>query len=573
MNNQTQSNFIERISIGSNGVQANGYSGSSSLSDDGSYISFESDATNLVPNNTNGYTDTFIYNRLNKTVELISIAPNGTQANGSSSSGSISGDGKYITYASFASNLVSGDTNAKRDIFVYNRIDKTTELISVAPDGTQANGSSYPSVISDDGRYIAYESEASNLVSGDTNGKRDIFVYDRIDKTTERINIAANGTQADGSSRLGSISDDGRYIVYESEASNLVSGDTDGKRDIFVYDRIEKTTQRINVAANGTQANGDSTSGSISGDGKYIVYESDASNLVLGDSNGKRDIFIYDRIKQTTERVNVAVNGTQSNGYSEKASLSDDGRYVAFLSDANNLVSNDTDGRANVFVRDRVTQTTARYTADSFPTLSGDGQNILFNSSISSLVAGDTNNAGDVFVINRGNPGMSRFTTENVHRFYQFKTGSHLYTTDQNEINVVKAKSAAGELSYQDEGEKYTVLASNKDALTGETIAGVKPIYRFFNTQTGSHLYTMDENEKTFIEQKLTNYSSEGVKYHAFEFEPAAIETIPVFRMLNSDSGSHLYTIDRNELNNIQANLPNYSLENNGNPVFHVFEL
>ena len=573
MNNQEQSNLIERVSIASDGTQANGYSGSSSLSDDGRYVVFESNGTNLFAGDLNGNTDTFIYDRLNKTVELISIASDGTQANGASGSGSISGNGRYVIYASSASNLVANDTNGFRDIFIYDRQQKTTELISVASNGTQANDASYFSVISDDGNYVAFESMASNLVSGDTNGQSDIFLRDRQTGTTKRINVASNGNQANDISILDSISDDGRYLSYTSKADNLVAGDTNGQSDIFVYDRLEGSTERINLGVNGSQANGSSSASALSGDGRYVVYESDASNLVSGDTNGKQDIFVYDRQTGTTERVDVANDGTQSNVDSHSASISDDGRYVAFLSDS---ISNNRE--SNVFLRDRVEQTTEKLETDSFPVLSGNGEHILFNSSMSNLVANDTNDAGDVFVLDRSDtdveePNSNRFTTEDVHRFYQYEIGSHLYTTDTNEINYVRQKGEAGELSYSYEGEKFTVLADNRDALTGEAIAGVEPVYRFFNTETGAHLYTMDENEKTYIEANLSNYSSEGVKYYAFESEPAEIETIPVYRLLNSDSGSHLYTIDQNELNYIQANLPNFTLENNGDAAFHVLEL
>ncbi len=573
MNNQEQSYSTKRISITSDGTQGNGQSGSNSISDDGRFVSFESNATNLVPNDFNGQTDTFIYDRLKQTVELISIAPDGTQANGSSSSGNLSSNGRFLTFASFASNLVPNDTNGQRDIFVYDRLNKAIELVTVASDGTQANGLSLFSAISDDGRYVAYESTADNLVSGDTNELKDIFVYDRIEKTTQRINLAANGTQANGSSDLGNLSDDGRYISYTSDASNLVPDDTNGQSDIFVYDLIDKTTERISLATIGTQGNGDSTSSSISSNGRYIAYESNASNLVPGDTNGQSDIFIYDRLTLITERVDLGDDGTQSNGDSSDASISDDGLYVAFLSEANNLVSDNSNSQFNLFLRDRLEQTTISLDGDSFPTISGNGQNVLFTSSLDTLVANDTNDTGDVFVISKNNADISRFTTDDIHRFYQFEKGFHLYTTDDNEINVVQEQSAAGQLSYQYEAEKYTVLSDNKDALTGETLEGVKPVYRFFNTDTGAHLYTTDENEKSVIEDTLPNYNFEGIKYYAFESEPTELDTIPVFRMLNNDSGSHLFTIDQNELNYIQENLPNFSFENNGNAVFYVFEL
>ena len=642
MDNQEQTNSIKRISVASSGVESNGFSSSVSIADDGRYIIFNSDATNLVPNDTNNSTDTFIYDRLNQTVELINIAPNNTGADAPVSIGSISGNSRYITFASNASNLVANDTNGQRDIFVYDRTAKTTERVSVATDGTQANDLNLFNTISDDGRYVAFESMASNLVANDTNGSRDIFVRDRTAKTTERINVATNGTQANSHASLDSISDDGRYITFSSSATNLVANDTNGQSDIFVRDRTAKTTERISVATGGTQANGSSSFGSISGDGRYVAFESAASNLVANDTNGLNDIFVYDRVAKTTERINVTSNGTEPNGYSYGASISDDGRYIAFASEANNLVANDTNQRADIFVYDRIEKTTKGFNGDSFPTISGNGEYVVFNSSLDNLVVNDTNQAGDVFLIDlnmsstepgttdpgtsnpgTSNPGTSNpgttdpgttdpgttdpgttdpgtsnpgttdpgttdpgttdqgttgltldnLTTDVVHRFYHFEKGFHLYTTDDVEIDYVKEKSATGELSYRYEAEKFRVLSDDKDALTGATLEGVEAVYRYFNTGTGSHLYTTDEVERAYIEENLPNYNFEGIKYHAFETQPEGIETIPVFRLLNSITGSHLYTIDQNELNYIQNNLPHFNMENNGEATFYVLDL
>ena len=587
MDNQEQTNLLERISIASNGTESNGYSSGVSIGDDGRYIIFSSDATNLVPNDTNNSTDTFIYDRSNKTVELINIAPNDTQANAPVSIGSISGNSRYITFASSASNLVANDTNGQRDIFVYDRIEKITELISVATDGTQANDLNLFSAISDDGRYVAFESMATNLVANDTNGQRDIFVYDRIEKITELISVATDGTQANNHASLDSISDDGRYITFSSNATNLVANDTNEQSDVFIYDRNAKTTERISIATDGTQANGSSQFSSISGDGRYVAFESMASNLVADDTNGLDDIFVYDRNAKTTERISVAINGAQPNGYSYGASISDDGRYIAFVSEADNLVVDDTNERADIFVYDRVEKSTKSFDGNSFPSISGNGEYVVFNSDLDDLVVNDTNQAGDVFFIDlnisSSDPGTSdpgtgglsleHFTTDEVHRFYQFEKGFHLYTIDEVEIDYVREKSASGELSYQYEAEKFRVLSDDKDALTGATLEGVEAVYRFFNTETGSHLYTTDEVEKAFIEENLLNYNFEGIKYHAFESQPEGIETIPVYRLLNSDTGSHLYTIDQNELNYIQDNLSNFTLENNGEATFYVFDL
>ena len=646
---------IKRISVTSNGTQANGQSGSNSISYDGRYIPFESNATNLVPNDLNGHTDTFIYDTLNETVELISLAPDGTQANGSSSSGDINRSGDYVTFASFADNLVANDTNGQRDIFVYDRLNQTTELISIATDDTQANGLSLFSAINANGNIVAFESIADNLVANDTNGQQDIFVRDRANQITRRIRIGLNGAQANGASSLGSVSNDGRYISFSSTADNLVAGDTNGNSDVFVYDRVNQTTELVSMGLNNAVANDDSTSGFISGDGLYVVYESTANNLVAGDTNGNSNIFVYDRVNQTTELIDLAADGTLSNDNSHDASISDDGRYVAFLSQGSNLVAGDTNGESNVFIRDRTEQTTELFDADSFPILSGDGQSLVFNSSLNTLVPNDTNDTGDVFLVDltsdedmddsdedmdgsddgmddsdegmddsdegmddsdegmddsdedmddsddgmdNSDDGMedsddgmddsddgmddsvieeddpvSNFSTDEVHRFFQFEKGFHFYTANDNEIEVVRERSAAGELSYNYEAEQYTVLRSDRDTITGETLEGVEPVYRFFNTQTGAHIYTNSENERSFIDDTLPNYNFEGIAYYAFESEITEIETIPVFRLLNNDSGSHFYTTEQNELDFIQENLPNFSLENNGNAVFHVLEL
>ena len=570
-------NSITRISLASDGTEANGYSGSNSISDNGRYIPFSSNATNLFSNDTNGYVDTFIYDRVEQTVELISLAPDGSQANNSSGSGSISGDGRYVTFASFASNLVPNDTNEQRDIFIYDRVNQTTELVSTASDAAIANGNSYFSVVNDNGRYVAFESDASNLVANDTNGQRDIFIRDRLNQTIELASVSNDGTQANGVSELGSISDDGRYVVFESDASNLVADDTNGQRDVFVRDRLNQTIERVSVSGDGTQANGVSEYSSISGNGRYVVFESDANNLVLNDTNERRDIFIYDRVEQTTELASVSGDGTIGNLDSSNPSISDDGRYVSFLSAANNLVAGDTNQRSDVFIYDRVEQTTTRTKADSFASISGNGQYVVFNSGLDDLVFEDNNEAGDVFAIDLnesiGGFEMNRFNTDEIHRFYQFEKGFHLYTTDDVEIDYVIEKSLTGELSYQHEAEKFRVLSDDKDALTGASLEGVDAVYRFFNTDTGAHLYTTDEVERAFIEENLPNYNAEGIKYYAFETKPEGIETLPVFRLLNTDTGSHLYTIEPSELNYIQENLPNFSLENNGEATFHVFEL
>jgi Tol biopolymer transport system component len=190
---------------------------------------------------------------------------------------------------------VTGDTNAKADVFLFDRQTSTTTRVSVASDGTQANNRSYYPDISADGRYITYESLASNLVPGDTNNQDDVFVFDRQTGITTRISVFSDGTQAWEGSNEPVISPDGRFIAYSSAQDGLASGDTNNARDVLLFDRLTNTTSQVAVTIDGSQPNSYSYGPSIS-DGRFVAYESNASNLVTGDTNGALDIFLFDRL-------------------------------------------------------------------------------------------------------------------------------------------------------------------------------------------------------------------------------------------------------------------------------------
>ncbi len=292
----------------------------------------------------------------------VSISTEGMEANQNNdlTPFSISADGRYIAFISYADNLVNGDTNGGSDIFLRDTQTNTTTRISIATDGTQANGQSIAPTISADGRYVAFSSDASNLVSGDTNGTRDIFLRDTQTNATTRISIATDGTQANGFSTYPSISVDGRYVAFQSFASNLVSGDTNLRIDIFLRDTQTNTTTRISVATDGTQGDGQSVAPSISADGRYTAFQSFASNLVSGDTNSNSDIFLRDTQTNTTTRISIATDGTQGNSEAYEPYISADGRYVAFSSDASNLVSGDTNNNSDILLRDTQTNTTTR---------------------------------------------------------------------------------------------------------------------------------------------------------------------------------------------------------------------
>ncbi len=403
----------ERVSVASDGTEANNGSSYSSLSADGRYVAFGSEASDLVAGDTNGGEDVFVHDRQTGQTERVSVASDGTQGTYSWWCWpSLSADGRYVTFGSEASGLVADDTNGGYDIFVHDRQTGQTERVSVASDGTQGSYSDlcWPSV-SADGRYVSFMSEASDLVAGDTNDAYDIFVHDRQTGLTERVSVTGDGGQDNGKDWWPSISADGRYVGFQSHASNLVAGDTNDWPDIFVHDRQTGGVERVSVASEGTQANGSSYSPSISSDGRYVAFMSQATNLVAGDTNDESDIFVHDRQTGTTERVSMASDGTEANGSSYWTSISSDGRWVAFRSHASDLVAGDTNGAYDIFVHDRQTGTTERVSVASDGTqanglsystsISADGRYVAFSSLASNLVAGDTNGANDIFVHDR----------------------------------------------------------------------------------------------------------------------------------------------------------------------------
>ena len=186
---------------------------------------------------------------------------------------------------------MSGDTDSVTDVFVYDRLSDAIERVSVNASGTEGNGGSDEPAISADGRHVAFQSAATNLVSGDTNGTNDVFIYHRQTSAIERVSVDASGTEGNGESRYPSISADSRYVAFESTAANLVSGDTNSVTDVFVYDRLAGATERVSVDESGTEVYNVSASPSISADGRYVAFESFATNLVSGDTNGVKDIF------------------------------------------------------------------------------------------------------------------------------------------------------------------------------------------------------------------------------------------------------------------------------------------
>ncbi len=284
--------------------------------------------------------------------ERVSVSSDGEQGNSTSQHSSISADARYVAFESWATNLVPGDTNGHQDVFVHDRQTGETTRVSVSSSGEQGNADSWSPSISADGRYVAFESLAYNLVPGDTNGQCAVFVHDCQTGETTLASVSSSGEQGNGASGHPSISADGRYVAFESRAGNLVPGGTNGELHIFVHDRQAGETTRVSISSSGEQANEYSYLPSISGDGRYVAFFGGASNLVPGDTNNRYDVFVHDRQTGQTTRVSVSSSGEQGNAMSENPSISADGRYVAFESYATNLVPDDTNGHWDIFVHE-----------------------------------------------------------------------------------------------------------------------------------------------------------------------------------------------------------------------------
>jgi Tol biopolymer transport system component len=322
------------------------------MSGDGRFIAFESRAWNLVVGDTNGETDIFVRDVVTGATTRVSIGPAGVQSNDESFFPTISGDGRYVAFESLATNLVVGDTNAKQDVFVHDRHTGTTSLVSRHTTGAIANSHCWGQKISADGRFVAFTSQASNLVDDDFNNRLDVFVRDLLDETAARVSVSGAGIEANGDSNSPSLSANGRFIAFHSRATNLVPGDSNFKGDVFVFDLQTSSIIRASVGQAGVEANDESGAPSISYDGNSIAFQSIATNLVAGDTNGVSDVFLRRLNTGTTSRVSLGLQGSQANDVSGLPVISGDGTSVAFFSYATNVVAGDTNARPDVFLFD-----------------------------------------------------------------------------------------------------------------------------------------------------------------------------------------------------------------------------
>lgn len=390
-----------RVSLSSSHAEGDRPSFATGISANGRFVAFTSQATNLVPGDTNERQDAFVYDRRTGRTERVSVTNAGAQAKpgadpvGGSAAMGLSGDGRYVLFRSDAPNLVA--SKGETDAFVRDRTTKRTQRIPVL--GLRVTGGA----LSRDGRYAV-------LAAGDN-----IYRYDLRGRRLLRLTANANSWSGDPS-----VSADGRYVAFTSNASNLVSGDTNKLPDVFVRDVQRGKTTRVSVTSAGNQGIGKRNSNGsnapvLSDDGRFVAFHSDMTNLVPGDTNRVFDIFVHDRVTGKTQRVSVGTAGRQADQESlSGASFSADDRLLAFTSLATDLVPSDRNEITDVFIRDlragktRLVSLGAKGQGDDASVVglgdafTRDGRHLLFASWAANLVAGDTNGVADVFVRDLG---------------------------------------------------------------------------------------------------------------------------------------------------------------------------
>lgn len=450
-----------RVSVAADGTQGNALSvvdDGGSVSSDGRFVTFRTRASNLfgVGGDTNGEDDVVLLDRdadqdgifdepTQTSLERINVSPSGSQSVESASGGAMSADGRWVVFVSHASDLLpSGtDTNGEEDVFVRDRLTSTTVRVSVASNGAQSVGPASAPKLSRDGRFVLFTSRAADLVPGDVEGFTDLFLHDRdsdqdgiFDEvgaiSTERVGLGMGGVaplprSGDPNVSIGvfdqPISADGRFVVFQTNAPNLVPGDTNEELDVFVRDRVEETTTRVSVNAAGGQIADLSTSGAISPDGTLVAFITTAA-LLPADTNSTLDVYVLDRVRGTLELASRRSTGeapTSAAGASDSPSFSPGNRFILFYSTFSDLVPGDTNGSLDLFVHDRATGAVVRVDVAANGS-EGNGSNVIrfgvgrsedlrtivFQKISTNLVPGDTNGVRDVFVrtaVTAGAPG------------------------------------------------------------------------------------------------------------------------------------------------------------------------
>jgi Tol biopolymer transport system component len=422
-----------RVSVGAHGAQGNGESFAPSITPDGRYVAFQSAASNLVAGDRNNAWDVFVRDTRTGATRRVSVPFGRGDTNGPSSGASISANGRYVAFESSASNLVASDTNRDTDVFVRDLVRGVTTRVSVGISGSGRSGGGETPSISANGRRVAFESAASDIVAHDTNRFADVFVRDLTTYKTTRVSVGPRGVQANRPpsavlpargefSFQPAISGDGASVAFTSYSTNLVRRDTNRLSDVFVHNLTTHVTSRVSLATGGKQVNtGVAGRGSfaptISANGRVVAFVSASYTLVPQRKPVHTlDGYVVNLDTHVTRLAERTLNGRPGQSGTIDPAISPDGRFVVFRSDDGNLVPADTNGLGDVFVRDLKTNKTVRVsvkstgrqvttnegTEDVSRSVASSGAAVVaFESSATDLVPNDTNHQPDVFTHRR----------------------------------------------------------------------------------------------------------------------------------------------------------------------------
>ncbi|HYG23028.1 MAG TPA: Calx-beta domain-containing protein [Verrucomicrobiae bacterium] len=466
------------------------------MTPDGRFVAFLAYPPNLSDLKTNDVRDLFLHDRQTGSNHLVSISADGGAAGtGNSEGADVSDDGRFVVFQSFASNLVAGDTNKTGDVFMRDRQAGTTSLISVNSSGSgPGNSTSEDPVLSANGRFIAFASVSTNLVGNDGNGFPDIFVRNLTNNTTTLVSVNTNGVGANGNSAHPLVSSNGMVVVFHSMAGDLAPGDTNNTWDVFARNLETGTTVLVSRGITNQLGNAASLVMALSADGRYVAFQSDASNLTTNDSNNADDVFLRDLQTGTTTLVSRNATGTGAgNQESRFASMTRDGRYIGFDSRAGNIVSSGGfSGRWNAYRYDRVTGSNLLISVnsigsfsgndDSFdPAISEDGRHAAFESEATDLVPGyqaSTTFAYSQIYVRDLQTGVTTFIS---HEPGHLRSGNR-YSMDpliSGNGQVVTFQSQSGNLAFGDgnnmEMDVFVYAASSNSLSIVSAIASSTP--------------------------------------------------------------------------------------------------
>ena len=390
-------------------------SNEAAINADGQFVAFSSNANNLTLNDTNTFQDIFIMNRQLGLNELVSVTPDGIAANGTSNSPSLSRDARFVAFVSQATNLVANDTNNSHDIFVKDRSNGSVMRANTLPNGQVSNGSAGLPFLSGDGSRMAFASNAFDLYAGDNNSQSDVFVKDLVGGGVTIVSATASGLVGNGMSTNPIMSEDGRYVLFRSMASNLVPGDNNGTWDLFVKDLLSNAIVCVSQTPIGQTANGQSASGWISPDGRWVAFSSSASDLVPNDVNNQTDVFLRDLLTGNITLVSQSSTGGAADRGADYPSISRDGQFVSFWSFSTNLQATPVFSRDHFYVKNIATGELTRQTPVMpnnlsyhafFSVLSADGSTLAFESTNGRMVGGDYNGVRDIYTTDVASPSQ-----------------------------------------------------------------------------------------------------------------------------------------------------------------------